>query len=204
MSITLIIIIITVVVSIAAFNNGELLHKLILYPAQMQSPAEYYRFITSGFIHANWMHLGLNMFVLWIFGEYVETLYSGVLGKPFLYPVLYVMALVASGLPSFAKHKNNYYYRALGASGAVGAIVFSFVYYNPWATLYVWFIPMPAIVFAVLYLAYSYYASRRGNDNIGHDAHFYGSLFGFVFTLIFDPTHGQVFLQQITQPSFSL
>lgn len=203
MSITLIIVIITVIVSIIAFSNEELLNKLILYPAQMKSPAEYYRFITSGFIHADWIHLAFNMWVLWIFGKYVETLYAGVLGKPFLFPVLYIMALIASSLPAFAKHKDNYYYRALGASGAVAAIIFSFVYYNPWATLLFWFIPMPAIVFAVLYLAYSAYAARKGGDNVGHDAHFYGSVFGFVFTLIFDPTHGQVFIQQILQPQFN-
>lgn len=204
MSITLIIIIITAIVSIAAFSNSELLNKLILYPAQMQSPSEYHRFITSGFIHADWIHLGLNMYVFWIFGRYVEGLYTMMFGTPFLFAIMYVMALVASSLPSFAKHKNNYYYRALGASGAVAAVMFSFVYYNPWSILYFWFIPMPSIVFAVLYLAYSAYAARKGQDNIGHDAHFYGAVFGFVFTLIFDPSHGQMFLQQILNPSFNL
>lgn len=203
MSITLIIIIITAIVSIAAFSNSELLNKLILYPAQMRSPGEFYRFITSGFIHADWIHLGLNMYVFWIFGKYVESLYTTLFGSPFLFAVMYLMALIASSLPAFAKHKNNYYYRALGASGAVAAVMFSFVYYHPWSTLYFWFIPMPSIVFAVLYLVYSAYAARKGQDNIGHDAHFYGAVFGFVFTLIFDPTHGQYFLQQILHPSFS-
>lgn len=205
MSITLIIIIVTAVVSIAAFSNADLLNKLILYPAQMRSPSEYHRFITSGFIHADWMHLLLNMYVLYIFGSYVEQLYASkaAIGQPYLYLVMYLLALVASSLPSFAKHKENYYYRALGASGAVAAVMFSFVYYNPWATLYFWFIPMPSIVFAIAYLGYSAYAAKKANDNVGHDAHFYGAVFGFVFTLIFDPTNGQIFLQQIMRPSFN-
>lgn len=204
MSFTIIIIAITVLVSIAAFNNMELMSKLIFWPAHMDSPKEYYRFITAGLIHADWMHLFFNMYVLWIFGEQIEDVFSGYIGKPFLYPLLYILGLIAASLPSFAKHKDDYYYRALGASGAVGSILFSFIYFAPWSTLYIFgLIPIPAILFGILYLAYSAYASNKGQDNIGHDAHFYGSVFGFVFTLLFDPSHGQVFLQQIMQPEFN-
>lgn len=203
MSITLIIIIITAVISAMAFSNGQLMDKLIFYPAGMKSPSEYYRFITSGLIHADWIHLLLNMYVLYIFGRQVEYVYSAYIGKPILYLVLYVFAIVAAGIPSYAKHKDNYYYRALGASGAVAAVMFSYVYYAPWSTLRFWFIPMPSIVFAVAYLVYSAYSAKKANDNIGHDAHFYGAVFGFVFTLVFDPTHGMVFFDQITHPSFN-
>lgn len=203
MSITLIIIIITVVVSFAAFSNHSLLEKLIFYPAYMKSPSEYYRFITSGLIHGDWIHLLLNMYVLYIFGRQVEYVYTSFIGNPLLFAVLYIFALIASSIPSFAKHKNNYYYRSLGASGAVAAVMFSFVYYAPWSTLYFWFIPMPSIVFAIAYLVYSAYSAKRANDNVGHDAHFYGAIFGFVFTVLFDPTHGQLFLQQILNPHFS-
>lgn len=203
MSITIIIIAITAIVSIAAFSNSELRNKLIFYPNGMNSPAEYHRFITAGFIHLDWMHLLLNMYVLYIFGRQVEYVYADVLGKPYLFAVLYILALIASSLPSFAKHRNDYYYSALGASGAVAAVMFSYVYYAPWSTLYFWFIPMPSIVFAVAYLAYSAYAARKANDNIGHDAHFYGAVFGFIFTLIFDPTHGRYFLEQIMSPRFN-
>lgn len=203
MSITLIIIAITAITSIAAFSNGQLLDKFILYPARMDNPGEYHRFITSGLIHADWMHLFFNMYVLYIFGEQIEYVYTSLLGKPFLYPVMYVLALVASSLPYFAKHRHNYYYRALGASGAVAAVLFSYAYYAPWAILRLFgAIPVPAIVFAVLYLVYSAYMARKGSDNIGHDAHFYGSVFGFLFTLIFDPSHGQAFLLQLLNPRF--
>lgn len=204
MSFTIIIIAITVLVSFVAFNNEELMEKLLFYPAKMTTPTEYYRFITSGLVHADFMHLLFNMYVLYVFGEQVEYVYSAYMGKAFLFPMMYVLALIAAGLPSFAKHKNNYYYRALGASGAVAAVLFSFVYYAPWSVLYLFgIVPIPAIIGAVAYLAYSAYAAKRGNDNVGHDAHFYGAVFGFAFTLIFDPTHGQIFLQQLLNPSFN-
>ncbi len=203
MSITIIIIAITVIVSLVAFSNDELLNKLIFYPARMNTPGEYYRFITAGLIHADFIHLFFNMYVLYIFGENVEYVYTVYIGKPFMFGVMYFLALIAASLPSFAKHRNNYYYRALGASGAVAAVLFSFVYYAPWTKLYLFgVLPIPAIIFAVLYLVYSAYAARKGQDNVGHDAHFWGAVFGFVFTFIFDPSHGQVFIQQALNPSF--
>lgn len=205
MSITIVIIAITVIVSLVAFSNDELLNKLIFYPARMNSPAEYYRFVTAGLIHADLIHLFFNMYVLYIFGNNVEYVYTAYIGKPYLFGVMYFFALIASSLPSFAKHRHDYYYRALGASGAVAAVLFSFVYYAPWSMLYFFgIIPIPAIIFAVIYLVYSAYAAKRGTDNIGHDAHFYGSVFGFLFTLLFDPTHGQVFIQQILSPEFNI
>jgi membrane associated rhomboid family serine protease len=203
MSITIIIIAITVIVSLVAFSNEELLNKLIFYPAQMNTPGEYYRFITAGLIHADYIHLFFNMYVLYVFGENVEYVFTEFVGKPYLFGVMYFLALIAASLPAFAKHRNNYYYRALGASGAVAAVLFSFVYYAPWATLRIFgVIPVPAIILAVLYLVYSAYADKKGQDNVGHDAHFWGAVFGFVFTFIFDPSHGQVFLQQLLSPSF--
>lgn len=204
MSITIIIIAITVLVSLAAFNNMELMNKLIFWPARMDGPSEYHRFITSGLIHADYIHLFFNMYVLWIFGEGIEYIFSDVLGRGYLFPMLYIFGLLAASLPSFAKHREDHYYRALGASGAVGSVLFSYIYFFPWKTLYIFFaIPVPAIVFGILYLVYSAYAAKKGQDNIGHDAHFYGSLFGFVFTFVFDPSHGQVFIQQIMHPKFN-
>lgn len=203
MSITIVIIAITVIVSFVAFSNEELMNKLIFYPARMDGPGEYYRFITAGLIHADFIHLLFNMYVLYVFGEYVESAYTVYIGKPYLFGVMYFFALIASSLPSFAKHRHNYYYRALGASGAVAAVLFSFVYYAPWTMLYFFgIIPIPAIVFAVLYLIYSAYSARKGRDNVGHDAHFYGAVFGFLVTLLLDPSHGQGFMQQVLNPRF--
>jgi hypothetical protein len=97
------------------------------------------------------------------------------------------------------KHHNHSYYKALGASGGVSAILFASIYFQPWSRIGILFIPVgiPAIIFAVLYLAYSAYASNRGRDNIGHDAHFLGGVYGFVFAFLFDPTHGRIFIEQI-------
>lgn len=202
MSITLIIIIITALISVSAFNNHELMGKLLLWPARMDSPAEYHRLLTSGFIHSDWNHLLFNMLALFFFGRHVNAFFE-ITGHPTLYIWFYLSAIVFASLPSFFKHKNDYSYRALGASGGVSAILFSFVFFAPWQTIYVWFIPIPGIIFAIGYLVYSAYMSRKGMDNIGHDAHFYGAVYGFAFTWIFDPNKGQTFIQQVIHPHFN-
>jgi len=203
MSYTLIIVLVTVLTSLAAFNNENLNQKLILWPRRMDNPAEYHRLLTSGFIHADYMHLIFNMLALFLFGRNVEVFFA-LSGIPVvLFPVLYLAGIVAASLPSFAKHRNDSYYRSLGASGGVAAVLFAFIYFAPWATIFVMFIPMPAIVGAVGYLIYSAYMSRQQRDNINHDAHFWGAVFGFVFTLLFAPDHGQNFLTNLLHPQFN-
>ncbi len=201
MSYSIIFVIITVVVSLAAFNNSNLLNKLILWPAGMDNPNEYYRLLSCGFIHADYMHLAFNMLALYMFGQQVEAYYSYI-GHAQLFPVLYLTGIIASSLPSYAKQKNNSYYRSLGASGGVSAVLFAFVYFAPWQIIYVFIFPVPGIVAAIAYLVYSAYMSKKGADNIGHDAHLWGAVFGFLFTLLFDPTHGRIFFQQLINPSF--
>ncbi len=202
MSYTLIIIIITAITSIIAFNNQEMMRQLILYPRAMNEPVSYYRLVTSDFIHADWMHLFFNMFTLYFFGDAVEQYYrvSGL--ADFMFPAMYVAGIVVASLPSFIKNRNNDFYRSLGASGGVAAVLFAFIYFSPWALIYVYFIPVPAIVFAVLYLVYSAYMGKRGGDHINHDAHIYGAIFGFLFTLIFIADHGVIFLESLMHPSF--
>ena len=114
-----------------------------------------------------------------------------------LYLLLYLAGIVVASLPSFFKNRENPYYRSLGASGGVAAVIFASIYFAPWQEIYVFFISMPSILFAGLYLAYSFYMGRRGGDNINHDAHFWGAVFGFVFTLAVMPDHGRLFFQQI-------
>ncbi len=206
MTFTLIFIAITVLVSIAAFNNRDLINKLILYPRIMSRPAEYYRLLSSGFIHADWNHLIFNMFTLYFFGRNAEY----VLGEFFpqsagiVFCVLYLSAIVISSLPSMIKHRDNSHYAALGASGGVSAILFFTIYYFPWAGIQIYFIPIgiPAIIYGVLYSAYSFYMAKKGNDNVGHDAHLGGGIYGFIFAFLVDPTHGRMFLEQITHPVF--
>ena len=198
LSITLIIVIITVLVSIAAFNNKDLENKLILWPRYMDNPSEYYRLLTSGFIHGDWNHLIFNMYTLYSFGTVIEE-YMGI---GWLFPVLYLTGIIVASLPSFMKNRNNSYFRSLGASGGVSSILFFTIYYSPWSRIGIFFIPIgiPSILFAVLYLVYTVYMSKRGTDNINHDAHLWGCLYGMLFALIIDPTHGVSFLDEILHP----
>jgi membrane associated rhomboid family serine protease len=202
MLITYIIIIITASVSIPAFSNQELFARMRFNPYIIKETKQWYRFFSYGLLHANWAHLLMNMFVLYSFGEQVEyfmKLYFGLKGNLY-YALLYVGAIIISVVPSFEKHKNDSWYNAVGASGAVSAVVFSSIIF--WPTSKIMFlllpIPIPATVFGILYLAYSAYMAKRGTDNIGHDAHFWGALFGVVFTIVLKPELALLFVQQLT------
>lgn len=198
---TIALLLITAGVSFWAFNDGQLLNKLLLYPKLMQSPAEYYRFLTNGFVHADWQHLIFNMIALYSIGSYVEQFYVAI-GAHTLFLALYIVGIIVSSIPSYFKHRNDPYYRSLGASGGTSAVIFSMVYISPWAQITFFFIPLWTILFAVLYVGYSIYMSRQQKDHINHDAHLWGGIFGFAFTFIFDPTHGEIFLQQLLHPPF--
>lgn len=197
-SYTIIIVVITVLVSLAAFSNNELKNKLINYPFGMDRTSEYYRLLTSGFIHGDIPHLAFNMYALYMFGEYMEVQFA-YLSYSWVFLVLYLTGIVIASLPSFFKHRLHSYYSELGASGGVSAIIFAFIYYHPWAKIGFFFIPVgiPAILFAVLYLLYSAYSSRKGGTNVGHDAHFWGGVYGFIFAFFSDPTHGRIFIEQL-------
>lgn len=194
---TLLVVAITVVISIIAFSNNELMDKLILWPRRMDSPAEYYRLLTSGFIHADWNHLLFNMFTLYFVGQIAE----GILGFGFI--SLYLVAIIVSSLPSFLKNRHNNFYRSLGASGGVSAIIFFFIYFDPWSRIGIMFIPgimIPSIIFGALYLAYEIYMSKRGGGNVNHDAHIWGAVSGLLYAFITDNTHGQYFIQSLLNP----
>lgn len=182
-STTVIIIIINCVVSYLAINNPAIMNKLILTPYWVERKKEYYRFITSGFIHANYQHLLFNMLSLFFFGYIVEAwLGTG------LYVLLYISAIVISDIPTYLKHKNNSNYASLGASGAVSAVIFASIILHPVNIILIYFVPMPAIVFGILYLAYSYYMDKKNNDHINHSAHFYGAVVGLAFIGILYPS----------------
>ena len=199
---TVALVIITVLISIAAFNDERLTDRLILWPRRMTSPNEYYRLLSSGFIHADTMHLLFNMFTLYFIGTSVELMFSTFV-TPWLFVLMYLTGIVAASLPSFSKHRHDPYYRSLGASGGVAAVLFSAVYLEPWAVMRVMGIPMPSILFAVAYLIYSAYSSKKGRDNVNHDAHFWGAVYGFLFTFMIEPSHGKMFFYQIIRPHFN-
>jgi membrane associated rhomboid family serine protease len=192
MSITIIIIIATCLVSIGAFNNHELFGKLQFNPYQVYHRKEYYRLITHGFVHANWWHLFVNMFVLYFFGTNAEKLFAalataGLVKHPvFLFVLFYIVSIAFSCSISLFRQKDNFMYNAVGASGATSAVLLFSIFFDPWQMIGVYFIPVPGIIFAVLYIIYSQYMSRRGGDNIAHDAHLLGAVFGFIFPLFID------------------
>jgi membrane associated rhomboid family serine protease len=198
--ITFSIIAFTVVVSFLAFNNQETKYKLLFYPSGMTSSSEYYRFISHGFVHADYIHLFFNMYTLYSFGRVVE---SSLFNKT-EYLVFYLTALVASSIFDFFKQKDNTSYAALGASGAVSAVVFSTIIFGPWdiGVLLFGIVPLPNIVFAGAYLFYCYYMNKKGTDNIGHSAHMWGSIYGFAFTALLRPELLKSFLVKLMHPSF--
>ncbi|HEY2622625.1 rhomboid family intramembrane serine protease [Dyella sp. Tek66A03] len=199
--ITLIIIGITCVVSFMAFNNARLMNDLILWPPAITRNREYHRLVTYGLIHADGSHLLFNMITLFFFGRVMEGLYTASLGT-LGFALFYIVALVVSILPTYLKNRRNPNYRSLGASGAVSAVLFSYILIAPWSRIVVLVLPMPAIIYAVLYVAYSVYMDRRGGGNVNHSAHLWGAAIGVIFTLLIRPDVLPHFLGQLAQPRF--
>jgi membrane associated rhomboid family serine protease len=188
LSITVIIIIITAIVSIGAFNNQKTMDDLIFYPPAISKRNQWYRFFSCGLIHADIGHLVFNMLALFLFGKIVESYFSqvfGGLGK-IIYLVMYITALAVSVLPTYSKHRDDYHYRSLGASGAVSAVVFSSILFSPLTGIGLFFIPIyiAGFIFGFIYLLISNYFDRRGQGHINHSAHIYGALYGIAFTII--------------------
>jgi len=201
MLITLLIIAVTCIVSFVALNNARLMEDLILWPPAIEKKKEYHRLVTYGFIHADFFHLLFNMITLFFFGRAMEPIYTAHLGSMgFL--LFYIGGLVVSILPTFLANRHNTRYRSLGASGAVSAVLFAFVLVAPWARMVVFVIPMPAIVYAVLYVAYSIWMDRQGQDNVNHSAHLWGAAYGVAFTLIMKPDLISHFLSELARPRF--
>ncbi len=187
-TITLIIIIVTVIVSIAGFRSNKVIDDLIFYPPAITEKKQYYRFITCGFIHADIAHLFFNMYAFYLFGNITEEIFSAIFGNygKLLYVIMYVLALVACLIPSYQKNRNNPNYRSLGASGAVSAVVFAYIMFNPLGGVGLIFIPVfiPGFLFGIIYLLVSYFLDKKGAGTINHSAHIWGALFGIIFLIV--------------------
>jgi membrane associated rhomboid family serine protease len=202
--VTLIIVIITVLTSVAAFRRRELFYRLDLSPARVVHKKEYYRIFTHAFLHADYFHLGINMLVLYSFGSYIEVVFSqleaaGVIfSGPLSFILLYVSSIALASVSTVTRYRNNEAYSAVGASGAVSAIVFTYIFFAPLEKIYFYMVlPIPGILFGILYLVYSSYMGRRKSDNINHSAHFWGAVVGFVFPILLEPSLFKVFLQNL-------
>ena len=195
------IIIITSLISILAFSNQSLFNRLCFSPFGIKHGKEGWRFVSYALVHAGWAHLFINMFVLYSFGDAIlDTFRYFFDAKAYLYfLLLYLGGTAFSVLFDFRSHRDNPSYSAVGASGAVSAIVFSSILVYPAGKIILFPIPfpLPSVVFGVLYLIYSAYMARRGSDNIGHNAHFWGAIFGVVFTIALRPALAMDFISQI-------
>ncbi len=187
MIITYCIIGITCLVSYLCFNNRESMMKLAHVPTMVEKHKEYYRLLTSGFVHSDTMHLFFNMFTLYFFGRNIEMVFQHeiMFGENIgttAYLVFYLSAIVAANAPTFIKNKDNYTYVGIGASGAVSAVIYACILFFPLEPIYIFAaLPIPSWLYGILYLAYESYAHKNVNDNVAHDVHFSGAIYGILF-----------------------
>ncbi len=204
-----VIIALTVLVSVVCFNNRDLFYRLSLNPYSIRHRNEWWRIVTHGFVHADYMHLFINMFVLWSFGRSVLYTFGNLAQNDLLrqpsaaFLALYLGGMIFSALPDVVQKKDDYRYNSIGASGAVSAVVFTVIFFAPWSKIYfMGILPIPSLLFGALYLWYSQYMSRRGGDNTNHMAHFWGAIFGLVFPLFIDARLFLHFLEAVCQVRF--
>lgn len=202
--IPLIIIVVTCIVSIIVFSSKQLSDKYSFSPYMVVHHKQWYRVLTHGFLHADWIHLIVNMFVFYSFGQAVmyyfkELEFIGTIkSAEFHFVFLYIAAIAVSILTTLKKHKDNYSYHAVGASGAVSAMVFTSIFFNPWSNIAIYgIINVPGIFLGIGYLIYSQFMSKKGIDNINHDAHFLGAVFGFIYPLFINPKLINHFISQL-------
>lgn len=204
MSVTLILVIVTSILTLYAWNNQQIQSKWMFNPYTVNRNREYHRFLTSGFIHGSWLHLIFNMFVLYMFGKNIEYVFQYIFGDLglVLYVFMYLAAIVVSEIPTYLKNKDNPGYNSLGASGGTAAILFSYILFDPTQSLCLYgLLCFPGVMWGALYIVYSVYMGKKQKDNINHDAHLWGGLFGIGFTILVYPNVVITFFQQLTELS---
>lgn len=196
--ITYLIIGVTVVLSFICFSNRELFLKLALIPFRIWRNGEYYRIVSHGFVHADMTHLLVNMFTFWSFGLYIERTFRYMGFGAGAYLALYFGGMIVASLYDVLKRKDDPNYLSIGASGAVSAVLFTSIFLDPWGKiLFFAILPVPGIVFGLLYLTYCQYMAKQASDNINHNAHFYGAVYGLLFPLLLEPSLWHLFVSQL-------
>ncbi len=191
---------ITAIFSILAFNRLEILYKYQFNAYQITKRKQFLRLLLHGFLHTNWTHLIVNMIVLYSFGRYLEASFDHIFGQlsSVYFSLLYILGILISPVYALIKHRNNFHYNAVGASGAVSAVVFASILLEPWNKIYFFgLLPMPGILFAVLYLLYCWQMAKKSRDNVAHDTHFAGAIFGLVFPILLNPSLFTFFIDQL-------
>ena len=198
--VTLLLIAATSVVSWLGFGDRRIIDRMILWPPAVSRGRQYWRLVSYGFVHADMAHLLFNMVTLFFFGRLIEQVMLRLTGTLLTFPLFYLGALLVSILPSYLKHQRDPQYLSLGASGAVSAVLFAYILLAPWSLIFVFFIPAPAVLYAVFYVGYSLWMDRRGGDHVNHSAHLAGAAFGVMFMLAMEPRLLQVFLHELLNP----
>ncbi len=200
MSINTIILLVIGVISFSAFSNSTIFYRLQLNSWEVIHRKQYYRVVTHAFLHADWAHLLINLFVLYSFGNATTFYFNYYLGgfSDVRFLIFFLTAIPISSLYSVIKYRNNPNYSAVGASGAVSAVVFASIFFEPYSPILLFaIIPIPGIVFGAVYLGYSAYMSRKQVDNIGHDAHLWGAIYGLLFPVITRPELINLFFKKL-------
>lgn len=201
-SITIVIIVITVGVSLFAMNQANVQRSLMMNPYMITKRGQYYRLVTSGFIHGDHMHLIFNMFSFYFFGTQLEYIFQyifGTMGTTY-FIAMYVLGIIVSDIPTLFKHQNNPGYNSLGASGAVAAVIFGCILFQPLQDICLYYVLcFPGFILGTVYIIYSYYSSKRSRDRINHDAHLFGAIFGLVFCIVLYPDSIRIFLEQMRE-----
>lgn len=191
---------VTALVSMAAWQRDSWMETMMMSPSRIAAHGEYWRFLTSGFIHADFTHLFFNLFSFYFFGTQLEYIFSVIFPGfgPWVFLVFYLLGIIVADLPTFFKQKNNHYFNSLGASGAVSATIFAGIMFFPTEKIYLFgIVGIPGIIYAGLFTWYSIEMERRGRDFVNHSAHLYGGLFGVVFVTLTYPQVWISFVQQI-------
>ena len=200
--ITYAIILITCIISIITFSNSSVKKELILSPYKVLHEKKVWLLITHAFIHADFLHLFFNMYVLYMFGPYLELYFEYNASLGFIsYMLFYILSAIFATIPALYKNGNNPNYLSLGASGAVSAVVFAYIVLYPLRELGIILLPgiwIPGFIFGILYLMAENYMSKKKYSNIAHDAHISGSLFGVFFILFFDLKNASNFIETIS------
>lgn len=201
LSITVVLIILTAITSFYGINNASFMERWMFIPHTIKRENQWDRFITSGFIHKDYIHLLFNMFTFYFFGGVVEGLFAYSFGPVLggaIYVIFYLLGIVISDIPTYLKNQDNSYYRALGASGGTAATVFASIIILPLSDICLFAILcLPGFVLGIIFLIYSAIQARKDSDGINHDAHFYGAVFGIVVILVLFPQSGANFIQEI-------
>lgn len=201
-SLTIAIIVITVGISLIAMKQSNIQYAFMMNPYMITKRGQYYRLITSGFIHGDHMHLIFNMFSFYFFGSQLEYIFQYIFGDMggIYFIAMYVLGIIISDVPTLFKHQNNPGYNSLGASGAVAAVIFGCILFQPLQDICLYgVLCFPGFILGTVYIVYSYYSSKRSKDRINHDAHLYGALFGLVFCIVLYPDSIRIFIEQMKE-----